>query len=81
MFAIKYKFSLETHNITICEKLTTVEEISLPFLLNHHESANITFPNYTRLYPFLDASSHLYKRVCPSVGPSVCDAFFFKFRK
>ena len=21
--------------------------------------------------PFLDASSHLYKRVCPSVGPSV----------
>ena len=23
------------------------------------------------LVPFLDASSHLYKRVCPSVGPSV----------
>ena len=22
--------------------------------------------------PFLDASSHLYKRVCPSVRPSVC---------
>ena len=21
--------------------------------------------------PFLDASKHLYKRVCPSVGPSV----------
>ena len=30
---------------------------------------------------FLDASSHLYKRVCPSVGasvgPSVCPPFFF----
>ena len=24
---------------------------------------------------FLDAFSHLYKRVCPSVHPSVCDAF------
>ena len=38
---------------------------------------------------FLDASSHLYKRVCPSVGPSVrrlvClsvrNAFFFKLQK
>ena len=25
---------------------------------------------------FLDASSHLYKRVCPSVRPSVRNAFF-----
>ena len=25
---------------------------------------------------FLDAPSHLYKRVCPSVGPSVCPALF-----
>ena len=24
-----------------------------------------------KVKPFLDASSHLYKRVCPSVGPSV----------
>ena len=23
-------------------------------------------------FVFLDASTHLYKRVCPSVGPSVC---------
>ena len=34
---------------------------------------------------FLDASSHLYKRVCPSVGPSigrsVGNAFFFTFIK
>ena len=26
----------------------------------------------------LDASSHLHKRVCPSVGPSVCNPFFFR---
>ena len=26
---------------------------------------------YRRILCFLDASSHLYKRVCPSVGPSV----------
>ena len=26
---------------------------------------------------FLDASTHLYKRVCPSVGPLVGHAFFF----
>ena len=34
---------------------------------------------------FLDASSHLYKRVCPSVGPSVGwlfrNAFFFSLQK
>ena len=24
---------------------------------------------------FLDAASHLYKRPCPSVGPSVCNGF------
>ena len=34
---------------------------------------------------FLDASTHLYKRVCPSVSPSVRplvrNAFFFKFAK
>ena len=26
---------------------------------------------YFIIFQFLDASSHLYKRVCPSVGPSV----------
>ena len=26
-------------------------------------------------YPFLDASSHLYKRVCPSIRQSVGNAF------
>ena len=25
---------------------------------------------------FLDAPSHLYKRLCPSVGPSVCPIIF-----
>ena len=28
--------------------------------------------NIRRVTEFLDASSHLYKRVCPSVHPSVC---------
>ena len=28
-------------------------------------------PRYSNNTPFLDASSHLYKRVCPSVRPSV----------
>ena len=27
---------------------------------------------------FLDASSHLYVRLCPSVRPSPCNLFFFK---
>ena len=39
--------------------------------------------NFVPIFSFLDASSHLYKRVCPSVGrsvrrsvrPSVRDAF------
>ena len=30
---------------------------------------------------FLDASSHLYKRVCPSVGPSVGPLRLFKNRE
>ena len=39
----------------------------------------ISIRGYAQKYLFLDASSHLYKRVCPSVGPSVgpsvCHAF------
>ena len=31
--------------------------------------------NITGPAPFLDASSHLYERVCPSVRPSVGHAF------
>ena len=31
--------------------------------------------NITRYTSFLDASTHLYMRVCPSVGPSVGNAF------
>ena len=32
--------------------------------------------NLNTIQIFLDASTHLYKRVCPSVGPSVRNAFF-----
>ena len=30
---------------------------------------------------FLDATSHLYKRVCPSVGPSICPLVSHAFVK
>ena len=37
----------------------------------YYENLNILMHPFGGLSLFLDASSHLYKRVCPSVGPSV----------
>ena len=58
------------------------------FTVRHHGSTKGPFPftRFLHLQPFrfLDASTHLYKRVCPSVGPwSVRgpSRVFFKSRK
>ena len=53
----------------------------LPFATKNHAPWSKKSSGLT----FLDASTHLYKRVCPSVGPlvrlSVGFAFFLKSRK
>ena len=48
--------------------------ISLPFSYNSiFMKKKLKFQTFSRY--FLDASTHLYMRVCPSVGPSVCPSF------
>ena len=37
----------------------------------HHQGGCLRFTELFENNGFLDVSSHLYKRVCPSVGPSV----------
>ena len=46
-----------------------IKRKSIKFWANH-----IAYKTFHQKF-FLDASSHLYKRVCPSVGPSACHAF------
>jgi len=56
----------------------------LPFVLRNTNFLSWTFESYSyqgffRLklqVVFLDATTHLYKRSCPSVGPSVCPVLF-----
>ena len=52
---------------------TTVDMLHLPVYIilyaNFNNSDKIVESEHKE--QFLDASTHLYKRVCPSVGPSV----------
>ena len=45
-------------------------DLGLDLTLNKYNNAEIFFKR-VELISFLDASSHLYNWVCPSVGPSV----------
>ena len=44
-----------------------------------HWHVHVAFKQLERCYMFLDASTHLYKRVCPSVGRSVGLFFISEF--
>ena len=45
--------------------------VALAALRFREDSSPVDINDIYRLFYFLDASSHLYKRVSPSVGPSV----------
>ena len=54
------------------EKLLYFEDLLFRFFFNSKlNEKNFLFIIFLTSFPFLDAFSHLYKKVCPSVGQSV----------
>ena len=65
--------------MTLAHRTCTVEQPLRPFPISYpplfSAAGSISTLIFSYPIPFLDASSHLYKRVCPSVGLSVTRFF------